>query len=207
MDTDSPARRRLRDLAHRGEHAPFDRRRSEAYDRRARGVLGALYVRVAAEVAAAAPRRAVVVDIGTGPGRLLHQLARARDDLALHGVDVSTDMIAVARRNAVLAGLADRIELRPADVAALPFPDAGVDVVVATLSQHHWPDLDAAAAELARVLRPGGLLLVYDFRFVPVGPALDAYERSASFTAADRSSLRLPWHPVALLTRLSLRRR
>jgi SAM-dependent methyltransferase len=50
------------------------------------------------------------------------------------------------------------------DVAALPYRDRSVDLVVSTLSQHHWPDLAAATRELARVLAPGGRIWIYDLR-------------------------------------------
>ncbi|WP_144123199.1 class I SAM-dependent methyltransferase [Catellatospora sichuanensis] len=197
-----PDRRRRSE--HQGGHA-FDRDRSESYDRRAAALLRPFYRQVAAEIAATAPAGGHVADIGTGPGRMLHELARRRGDLRLSGVDSSPDMVAVAATAADRAGLAQRISLHTADVAALPFPDGGLDVASSTLSQHEWPRLEAAAVELARVLRPGGLLLVYDFRFLPVRPALAAYGR-APFTV-QRSRLRLPWHPAALFTRLTLRRR
>jgi ubiquinone/menaquinone biosynthesis C-methylase UbiE len=191
----------------RGHLRPhFDRERSEAYDRRAARLLASFYRQVSTEVAAAAPVGGHVADIGAGPGRLLHRLARERGDLRLSGVDGAVDMISVAGPAAARAGLADRIALHVADVAALPFPDASVDVVLSTLSQHEWPDLDAAARELARVLRPGGRLLVYDFRFLRSRPALDAYRRSAAFDDVSRSLLRLSWHPAALFARLTARR-
>jgi SAM-dependent methyltransferase len=50
------------------------------------------------------------------------------------------------------------------DVSALPYPDGSVDLIVSTLSQHHWPDLAAAVRELARVLAPGGRIWIYDVR-------------------------------------------
>ncbi|MGK5534090.1 class I SAM-dependent methyltransferase [Streptomyces sp. URMC 129] len=180
MSRPSPAGR-PRLTAHRHSHRGFDRRRSESYDRTARWALGGLYRRVAADVAADAPAGASVLDVGTGPGRLLHELAGLRADLALTGIDVSPGMVEVGRRAARDRGLGDRVDLRVGDVAALPFPDGSVDVVVSTLSMHHWPDLGAAAGELARVLRPGGQFLIYDFRFAPVGRALDALRAQPAF--------------------------
>jgi ubiquinone/menaquinone biosynthesis C-methylase UbiE len=52
-------------------------------------------------------------------------------------------------------------------VAALPFASESFDLVVSSLSAHHWEDPDAGAAEIARVLRPGGRLLIYDFKDAP----------------------------------------
>jgi ubiquinone/menaquinone biosynthesis C-methylase UbiE len=50
------------------------------------------------------------------------------------------------------------------DVGRLPYRDGSVDLVVSTLSQHHWPDPAAALAELSRVLAPGGRIWIYDLR-------------------------------------------
>jgi ubiquinone/menaquinone biosynthesis C-methylase UbiE len=75
-------------------------------------------------------------------------------------------MVDRARSNAGKAGLS--ADLAPAftvgDVASLPFSDASFDVVVSTLSMHHWDDRQAGLAEIGRVLRPGGRALVWDFR-------------------------------------------
>lgn len=178
-------------------HTPyvFDARRSAAYDRRARSLLAGLYRVVAADVVAAAPPAGVVLDVGTGPGRLLHEVARRRADLVLNGVDVSPDMVALA--SAAAGPWAERISFRVADVARLPHEDDSVDVVVSTLSAHEWPDRAAAFAELARVLRPGGALLVYDFRFSRVGRGL-----AAAFTGVSRVPVRPARWPVALFSRL-----
>jgi ubiquinone/menaquinone biosynthesis C-methylase UbiE len=74
-------------------------------------------------------------------------------------------MIEHARHN--LAGLATPPDLRAADVADLPFEDDRFDLVIATFSSHHWDDPEAGSAEIARVLRSGGSLRIYDFRDAP----------------------------------------
>jgi ubiquinone/menaquinone biosynthesis C-methylase UbiE len=50
------------------------------------------------------------------------------------------------------------------DVTALAFPDASFDLVVSTLSMHHWADPTSGLAEIGRVLRPGASALIWDFR-------------------------------------------
>jgi ubiquinone/menaquinone biosynthesis C-methylase UbiE len=147
--------------------APFRGRATHVYDRVAGLLLRGLYRRVAAEVAAAVPSGAAVLDAGAGTGRLLVALARRRPDLELTGVDLEADMIARAEHNAAAAGLADRIALQVGDVADLPYPDDSFDLVVSTLSMHHWAVVEPAVEELARVLRPGGRLWIYDFRLAP----------------------------------------
>jgi len=171
----------------RATQAPFQGRASHLYDRVAGLLLRGFYRHVAAEVAAGAPRGAAVLDAGAGTGRLLVTLARARPDLELTGVDLEADMIARAERNARAAGLADRIALRVGDAADLPYPDDSFDLVVSTLSMHHWKDVEPVLGELARVLRPGGRLWIYDFRSSP------AHGLTESFPAFDgRPMLREP---------------
>lgn len=150
----------------------FQGRSSRVYDVVARRVLRGLYRRLAADVAAAAPGGGAVLDVGTGPGVLLVELARRRPDLRLTGVDLSADMITAARRN--LAPFGDRAGVHVGDVTSLPFPDRSFDLIVSSLSLHHWDDPPAAAPELARVLRPGGRVFIYDFPFAPFDKLADA---------------------------------
>jgi ubiquinone/menaquinone biosynthesis C-methylase UbiE len=147
--------------------APFRGRASHVYDRVAGVLLRRFHRRVAAEVAAVVPAGGAVLDAGAGSGRLLVALARARPDLRLSGVDLEADMIARAEHNARAAGIGDRLALRVGDVADLPYPDGTFDLVVSTLSMHHWAAVEPAIGELLRVLRPGGRLWIYDFRSVP----------------------------------------
>jgi len=92
---------------------------------------------VANELGSALPGGASVRDVGTGPGRLLLELAQGRSDLRLVGVDPSDDMIRRARDHARTAGLEDRIdETVPAE--SLPFSAGTFDLVLSTLSAHHW---------------------------------------------------------------------
>jgi ubiquinone/menaquinone biosynthesis C-methylase UbiE len=78
----------------------------------------------------------------------------------LTGIDLSTAMLAIARERA--ADLARPVSLREGDAQALPFADASFDTVVCTLSLCGIPDDRAAIAEMRRVLRPGGTLLLLD---------------------------------------------
>jgi ubiquinone/menaquinone biosynthesis C-methylase UbiE len=108
--------------------------------------------------------RGQAVDVGCGPGRLVIALARRSSDLHVTGVDLSDDMLTQGQDNARRAGVADRVSFRYGDAQAIPFPDASLDLVVSTLSLHHWSDPVAVLDEIARVLRPGGSFLVFDLR-------------------------------------------
>jgi SAM-dependent methyltransferase len=135
------------------------------YDALSRLLLGQLYTRIAADVAAVAPEGARVLEVGCGPGHLLIQLAR-HHRLEVTGLDLDPAMIARARANSRRAETGD--QRRPAflvgDVAALAFPDRSFDLVLSTLSMHHWADPAAGLAEIGRVLRPGARALIWDFR-------------------------------------------
>ena len=109
-------------------------------------------------VAAFAPRD--LLDIGTGTGRML-ELLGPRVANAL-GIDQSREMLAVARVNLERAGLSNCI-VRLGDMYQLPLPDASFDAVVIHQVLHYADRPAAAIAEAARVLRPGGGLIIVDF--------------------------------------------
>jgi SAM-dependent methyltransferase len=136
-----------------------------AYDRLSRLLLGPLYGRIAADVAAVAPAGARVLEVGCGPGHLSTRLAR-QHGLEVTGLDLDPAMIARAQANADRPGSGNG--RRPAflvgDVALLAFPDGSFDLVVSTMSMHHWADPTAGLAEIGRVLRPGARALIWDFR-------------------------------------------
>ena len=99
-----------------------------------------------------------LIDIGTGTGRML-ELFAGRATQAL-GIDRSSEMLRLAR--AKLAGAANT-ELRQADLYALPMADGGADVAILHHVLHFAQQPGAAIAEAARVLGPGGRLLIADF--------------------------------------------
>jgi ubiquinone/menaquinone biosynthesis C-methylase UbiE len=114
-----------------------------------------------------------LLDLGCGRGAVLVAAARRLPRGRAVGVDLwrSRDQSGndpeTTRRNALAAGVADRIELRTADMIDLPFADGTFDVVTSALAIHNIATADGrrrAVAEAMRVLRPGGRLLLADFR-------------------------------------------
>ncbi len=103
-------------------------------------------------------------DLGCGPGQLVIELAWRSPGLHVTGIDLSEEMLVQGQDNARRAGLADRVSFRRGDAQQIPFPDASLDLVVSTLSLHHWSDPVAVLDEIARVLRPGGSFLIFDLR-------------------------------------------
>jgi SAM-dependent methyltransferase len=106
------------------------------------------------------PRAGSLLDIGTGTGRLL-ELAADRVDRAV-GIDMSRDMLALARARIAERGLAHRCAVRQGDMYRLPFGDGAFDAVVLGMVLHYAEDPAAAIAEAVRVTHPEGVLVIAD---------------------------------------------
>ena len=105
------------------------------------------------------PNAGRLIDIGTGTGRVLELLApRISQGL---GVDASKAMLALARSRLARADLT-HCSVRLADMYRLPLPDGGFDLAVLQMVLHYAEDPAGVVAEAARVLRPGGRLIVID---------------------------------------------
>jgi SAM-dependent methyltransferase len=134
------------------------------YDSIGHAFLRPLFRGIASDVAAAAPRATEVLEVGCGPGRLSILLAKQGRDVT--GLDLDPAMVERARIN--VAAIPWNADGAPSfvvgDAARMPFPDRAFDLVVSTLSMHHWDDAAAGLAEIARVLRPGGRALIWDLR-------------------------------------------
>ncbi|MGH3649006.1 MAG: class I SAM-dependent methyltransferase [Micromonosporaceae bacterium] len=162
-----------------------------------------LHARVATDVAAAGiPDGARVLDVGTGPGRVPLAIAEQAPGLRVEGIDLSEEMIEYARRLATDAGVSDRVGFAVADVAELSYPDDSFDLVVSTLSQHHWADREAGVGELLRVTKPTGQIWIYDVRFA-LRRAVAAAE--AARAEVRRETVRTRRFSLGLITRLMLR--
>jgi len=102
-----------------------------------------------------------VLDIGTGPGRLPVVIANESPLLQVTGLDLSADMVKIATQEAQRRGLKN-LAFRQGSASELPFPDAEFDLVISTLSFHHWKQPEKALDEIYRVLREGGEAWIYD---------------------------------------------
>ena len=156
-------------MAHDRDVAAFGER-AQHYDEGWRGQLHHQIAERTADLALTcvpAPRR--ILDAGCGTGYLLGRLAaRAPHAEALAGIDAAPAMIEVA------TGVAadDRLRFVVGTAERLPWPAASFDLVVSTTSFDHWADQGAGLAECARVLAPGGGLVLADLFSALLVPTL-----------------------------------
>jgi ubiquinone/menaquinone biosynthesis C-methylase UbiE len=138
-----------------------------------------------------------VLDVGAGTGALAERVSATGASVIC--VEPDADSLAAARRR--LAGR--DTEFVAAAAEAIPLPSASADGAVVSMSAHHWQDRDQGFREVARILRPGGRVVIAEFR--PAGPvrallrrlgpskhgtAPDAAAWTASLTAAGFTGAR-----------------
>jgi SAM-dependent methyltransferase len=101
-----------------------------------------------------------ILDVGCGGGGGMKRLAGLAPDAVIHGIDYSPDSLQVAA--GTLEGLIARrrVFLHQGSVSALPFDRGSFDLVMAIESHYFWPDIPVDLAELRRVLRPGGRMVI-----------------------------------------------
>jgi ubiquinone/menaquinone biosynthesis C-methylase UbiE len=112
----------------------------------------------AAIAEAGLPRGGVALDIGCGTGRALPAL---REAVGPHGTVIAADLTPEMLRQACLHGRAENAALVLADARHLPLADASVDAIFAAGLITHLPDPEEGLRQLARVTRPGGLLILF----------------------------------------------
>jgi ubiquinone/menaquinone biosynthesis C-methylase UbiE len=104
-----------------------------------------------------------VLDMGCGTGTLALLIKRTVPDAAVAALDIDAQILNIARRKALAAGLS--IDFHRGSACKQPYPDNRFDRVLSGFMFHHLPDEDKrrAAAEAFRVLRPGGEFYLLDF--------------------------------------------
>lgn len=151
------------------------------YEKVATPGLREFHRKVALEVASSL-KSGRVLDVGTGPGHLLVEITGQNPDLELTGCDLSRKMLKIAEQliepvatvcvvdpgstdvTPTTAETNPGVRLVRADVGNLPFSDNTFDLVVSTLSIHHWHDPAEGIRECLRVTAPGGRCWIYDLR-------------------------------------------
>ena len=132
-----------------------------------------------------------VLDVATGTGRVpLLLAAQPWFDGAIDGLDLTPAMLARAQAKIAVAGLGRRVSLHQGDAGSLPWPDDSFDLVVSLEALEFFPRPRRALAEMSRVLKPGGALIVSKYP--------DLWARTLPFKGVTRRGL------TRLLERLGL---
>lgn len=105
-----------------------------------------------------------ILDIGTGPGRLPIEIVKQVTDVQVVGIDISEDMVRIARKNAEEAGLAHRVNFKVASAYNTGFKDRSIDLVISTGLIHHLKEPVRAFNEIYRILKRGREAWMYDGR-------------------------------------------
>lgn len=112
---------------------------------------------------AGASEGAAVLDVATGTGDVALEFARRSRAAAIVGLDRSAGMLVVGQKKLAQKRLAGRVRLLEGDALELPFAAGTFDVVTIAFGLRNLPDIPAGIEEMARVLRPGGHLLILEF--------------------------------------------
>jgi ubiquinone/menaquinone biosynthesis C-methylase UbiE len=100
-----------------------------------------------------------ILDLGSGPGHLSIDIARRSPGLRVYGIDLSRQMVKIARRHG--RGV-DNVRFVFGNAAKLPFKDNSIDLVVSTGASHHWKRPRLVFDECYRVLKTGQEAWIYD---------------------------------------------
>ena len=140
------------------------------------------------------------LDIGTGPGTIPLNLKRSHPDIHFIGIDISQGMIRAAKGYASKAAIP--LALSVGDGESLPFGSGKIDGVISLFAMHHMDHPDRLLLEIDRVLKPGGPLLIIDFRRdMPAWlfKTINTLWQAAFLISAGRSgfadSVRSAWRP------------
>ena len=168
------------------------------------GHVDSTYLDMAAQILSAAKRRTYelmglqvghrVLDLGCGPASDTIALADLVGETGeVHGVDFDPEMVEEANVRAMAAGLDERVLHRQADAAALPFDDDFFDACRSERVFQHLPDPAAGLAEMIRVTRPGGRIVVLDTDFGSLSIASEVSELERTVAEHYRSMMNSPF--------------
>jgi ubiquinone/menaquinone biosynthesis C-methylase UbiE len=133
------------------------------YDRYPNRIFVKWFQRIAAEIKDRA-MSGTIIDIGTGPGRLPIEIAKQVEKVKVFGIDLSQDMIKIAKRNADREGVGDKVEFRVGSAYDTGFDNNSIDLVVSTGTIHHLSEPLNAFNEIYRILKRGGQAWLFDGR-------------------------------------------
>jgi ubiquinone/menaquinone biosynthesis C-methylase UbiE len=143
----------------------WDKERAESHARWAKmasRLIYAPFARKIVESLAPLDGGSTIVDLGTGPGVLSIELHKLLPQVKIIGVDLSSDMLEIAKKNAEEAGMSN-YETRLGRAEEIPIESNSVNLVVTQSSFHEWEDRRKGLCEILRILKPGGSLILKDY--------------------------------------------
>ena len=132
---------------------------AEAYDAMGHGEVDQAFVDRVVTLGASTGH---FLDVGTGPAQIPILLAQSCPDIHITAIDLSEEMLKIAKRHVADVGLTDRITLECVDAKTLPYPDNTFDGLISNSIVHHIHDAMTALQEMGRVARPQGPVLIRD---------------------------------------------
>ncbi|VVB63717.1 Ubiquinone/menaquinone biosynthesis C-methyltransferase UbiE [uncultured archaeon] len=159
--------------------------------------LGRFYLRNFLKILGNQNKAGNFLEIGCGPGYQTAKVAEHNQKCRIQALEPSSDMIAIARSYMERRGLSDRVRFTVGSVEdeSLVRSLGEFDLIYSTFSLHHWKDPIKAISNLYRVLKPEGVLLIYDFEshwftyYLPVGRKGITESIRASYTPKEISSM------------------
>jgi ubiquinone/menaquinone biosynthesis C-methylase UbiE len=164
---------------------------ASAYNKAAKMAIDTYYSHVADEIASAL-KSGRALDLGTGPGYLDIEIVKRVPSIRVDGIDLTAELIDIARENSLEARVADRLHFEVMNAARLKFADNSYEMVFSTGMLHSLKKTDTIVKvlkECHRVLRPGGEVWIYDPAKVSSG--IDKKVWMASLTLREKFLYRL----------------
>ncbi len=154
-----------------------------AYDGLVRKYLKILHFGFLETIINFAPEKGLFLDIGTGTGHLAIELAKLCPQVSIVAIDLSENMLTVARENAEKEGVLERINFMKADAKKIPFPSESFDCVYCHNMLHHIPDPIELLREIKRVAKKDAAILVRDLiRLTPLERTIHVNIFGATYT-------------------------
>jgi SAM-dependent methyltransferase len=152
-------------------HLPFEQARMDIYDQPFYPVVthftfalqpsAIARLRFVREIVAAmTDGPAAAADLGCGSGFILTEVLLSKPSWIGHGLDISAECVEYAKRLAAHKRIGERVEFTAEDIAQLPYEDGSLDLVIVSEVLEHVPEGGRVLAGIARVLRPGGQLVL-----------------------------------------------